>query len=112
MRFLIPVLLCLLYLLSYTPKHNFAGPGTMKEDNHAILKQQMSDSLFHAMEGRHVKRSNRLIKTEKEVIEIARQAFLKEYGEDYALEDRIYMSHLLNGFWVARGMLGDSQEGR
>ena len=104
MRFQIPILLSLLYLFSCTPKHNFAGPGSMKEDNRAILKYQMSDSLFQAIEGRHVKRSNRVIKTKKEAIKIAKRVFLKEYGKEYNVEGRIYVSHLVNGFWIARGM--------
>ncbi len=105
MRIQIPILLSLLYLLACTPKHNFAGPDSLKNDNHAILKQQMSDSLFQAMEGRQVKRSKRVVKTKREAIEIAKQVFWKEYNKGYNLDERIYMSQLVNGFWVTRGML-------
>ena len=105
MRLQIPILLSLLYLLSCTPKHNFAGPDSLKEDNHAILKHQMKDSLFQTIEGRHVKRSDRIVKTKKEAIEIAKRVFWKEYGKDFSIDERIYLSHLVNGFWIARGML-------
>jgi len=76
-----------------------------EEDSHSILKNQMDDSLYQAVEGRHVETSNRVIKTKSESIELAKPVFLESYGKDYGIEERQYTSHLIHGFWVVKGLL-------
>ena len=106
MRIQIPILLFLICVLSCTSLiKNVAGQDSIKEDSYKILKSQMNDSLFQAMEGRYVKRSNRVIKSKKEAIELAKTAFWKEYGKDNMINERKYTSHLMNGFWIVRGLL-------
>jgi len=75
------------------------------EDSHYFLRSQMNDSLYQAMEGRHVKRSNRVIKTKKEAIELGKSVFLKEFSKDDTVEERRYMVHLIKGFWIVKGLL-------
>jgi len=75
------------------------------EDSHYFLRNQMSDSLYQAIDGRHVKKSNRVIKTEKEAIELGKSFFFKEFGENYNSEERRYMVNLIKGFWIVKGML-------
>lgn len=74
------------------------------EDSNYILYHQMGDSLYQAIEERHVNSSNRLIKTEKEALELGKQVFLKEFGKNYNLESRRYMVHHIKGYWIVKGL--------
>ena len=75
------------------------------EDSHYFLRNHMSDSLYQSIDGRQVKKSNRAIKTKKEVIELGESVFFKEFGENYNSEERRYMVNLIKGFWIVKGML-------
>jgi hypothetical protein len=105
MRLHISILSAMLFLVSCAPKHNARGDYSLRTDNRALLEDQLNDSLLQLTEGRKVKRSNRVIKTKKEALELATTVFLKEYGEDDNVEERIFTIHLLNGFWIVRGLL-------
>ena len=111
MNFKISLALSLLYLLSCSPKRTVTVDYSYEEDNIAILKDQMTDSLYLAMEGREVKKSERVVKTEKEAIKLAKPVLLKVLGDNYNVEDRIYTVHLLNGYWIVRGHLPDGFSG-
>jgi hypothetical protein len=71
----------------------------------------MNDSLFQAMDRRHVKRRNRVIKTKKEAIKLAKPVFSNEFGKDYNIEERLYTVHHMNGFWIVRGHLPNGYTG-
>ena len=101
-------ILCLSTLLSCAQSDkglNWNAEVNTIEDSHFFLRNQMNDSLYQATEGRHVKRSNRFIKTKKEAIELGKSVFLKEFGKDYDLDERRYMVHLIKGFWIVKGLL-------
>ena len=99
-------ILCLCTLVSCTQADkglNWNVEVNTIEDSHYLLRNQMNDSLYQATEGRHVKRSNRLIKTKKEAIESGKSVFLKELL--YDLGERRYLTHLIKGYWIVKGML-------
>ena len=80
-----------------------AEVNTIK-DSQYLLKHQLSDSLYQAISDRRIKRSDRVIKTEKEAIEFAVPFFSKEFGEDYEIEERRFLGHLIKGFWIVKGL--------
>ena len=73
-------------------------------DSRYLLKHEVKDSLYQAIEGRRVKRGKRIIETKKEAINLAKPAFLEELGTDYNIEERRYIVHLVNGFWIVKGL--------
>ena len=97
-------LLFLLFLISCKSNQIVSGKYLGIKDSRSILKHEMSDSLFQITEGRKVKRSDRVIKKRKEVKELAKPVFLEKY-EDYGVEGRGYTIHLINGFWIVKGLL-------
>jgi len=76
--------------------------GTI-EDSHYLLRSQMGDSLYQAMQGRIVKSADRLIKTEEEAIESGKSVFSKKLPND--LDARRYLAHYINGYWIVKGLL-------
>lgn len=105
MKLQILLLLSLLYLVSCAPVHNARGDYSLRKDNHAILKDQMSDSLIQSIQDRHVPRSNRVIRSKKEALEFAKTVFQKKYGHEDDIEARIFTTHLVKGYWIVRGLL-------
>ena len=103
MRFYIFTLL--VFLVACSPKPYVTAPDPYEEDNPLILKEGMSDSLYQATKGRHVKRSDRVVKTEQEAFEIAKLKFQEEFGYNEDIMDRLYAIHLVDGFWIVKGML-------
>ena len=75
------------------------------EDSHSILESQMPASQYQAIEGRHVKIGSRVIKTERDAIELAKPIFLEKFGNDHGLGGRHHTGHLIHGFWVVKGLL-------
>ena len=75
------------------------------EDSQYLLKDQLNDSLYKATEGRHVKRSNRIIKTKKKAIILAKQALLNEFGKEHYIEEKKFKVHFVRGYWIVKGML-------
>lgn len=74
------------------------------DDSRYLLKNQMPDSLYQTIQGRRVKMGKRLIKTEDDAIALGKEIFWKDFGKDYHPQDRRYMAHLVNGFWVIKGL--------
>lgn len=103
-RYLI-VLSFLTCLMSCSPRQYSQGRDLLKEDNDAILKSQMSDSLFYATQGRQISSRNRLVKTKRDAFEHTMPVFLEKYGDDFNVKDRLYAFDLRNGFWIVKGML-------
>ena len=105
------IILCLLSLSTILScKHTEKGLNwnvevNTIEDSHYFLRTQMSDSLYNATKGRHVKKSNRIVKTKREVIDLGKSVFFKEFSNDDSIADRRYVVHFINGFWIVKGLL-------
>jgi hypothetical protein len=110
MRLNISIVLSLFILVSCSQRQFVIGQDPYEEDNHPILKSQMSDSLYQATQGRTVKRSDRIVKTKSAAFEIAKPAFLKIEDKEF-VEGRLYAFHLVNGFWIVKGMLREGFTG-
>ena len=50
----------------------------------------MTDSLYQTIDGRRVKR---------------KQVLGKEFGEEYFVDDRRFLVHHVNGYWIVKAML-------
>lgn len=105
MKIYISILISLLFLISCKSNQVVSGKYLGIKDSRSILKSQMTDSLYQAMDGRKVKRSDRIIKTNRAATELGKSVFLKKYGKDYGVEGRDYTIHLISGFWIVKGLL-------
>lgn len=81
------------------------------EDSQYLLQSQMNDSLYKSIVGRDVKLKDRIIKTEKEALDLGKSIFLKEFDSGWHEPDRRYLVHFIKGYWIVKGLLPEGMTG-
>jgi len=81
------------------------------KDSHYLLKHQMGDSLFQSIEGRQVKRTNRIIKSKRAALKKGKKVFTAEFGDAYEIEGRRFLVHFIKGYWIVKALLPEGFSG-